>query len=149
MLKFLPKNDFLPILKIFNESFMKFSGPSYWKQVKMKLLAKKNAICIVSETRPISLLDIFLKILERLFLSRFQKVLTNRGLLHDSQSGFRSNYKLQSRVLALIDQISLLMSTSTPVSTVFIDFRQAFDQLWWTGCLGKFLSLGVPKDYVK
>ncbi|CAF4724669.1 unnamed protein product, partial [Rotaria sp. Silwood1] len=64
-----------------------------------------------------------------------KRVLENRGLLHDSQSGFRSNFRLQSRVLVLIDQISSLMSASAPVATVFIDFKQAFDQLWWTGCL--------------
>ena len=48
MLKFLPNNYFLPILKIFNESFAKFSGSSYRKQMKMELLAKKNAICGVN-----------------------------------------------------------------------------------------------------
>jgi hypothetical protein len=148
MLQFLPNNYFLPILKIFNDSFTKFAGPSHWKQVKMKLLAKKNSICPVNETRPISLLDIFLKILERLFLSRFQKVLINRGILDDSQSGFRSNYRLQTRVLTLIDQISSLMSTSAPAATLFVDFRQAFDQLWWEGCMGKFRNIGIPNDYV-
>jgi hypothetical protein len=114
----------------------------------MKLLAKKESICSVIETRPISLLDIFLKVLERLLLSGFKRVLENRGLLHDSQSGFRSNFRLQSRVLILIDQISPLMSASAPVATVFIDFKQAFDQLWWTGCLGKLSRLGIPKAHV-
>ncbi len=148
MLKFLPPMYFVPLLKIFNESLTTGCGPSYWKKVKMKLLPKKDPICAVGDTRPISMLDIFLKILERLFLVRFQKVLTNRGLIHDSQSGFRPNFRLQSRVLALIDQVSSLMSTSTPVATVFVDFRQAFDQLWWEGCIGKLLRLGIPKAYV-
>jgi hypothetical protein len=148
MLRFIPNNYMIPLLQIFNDSLTTFSGPAYWKHVKMKLLAKKESICSISETRPISLLDIFLKVLESLFLSRFKRVLENRGLLHDSQSGFRSNFRLQSRVLVLIDQISSLMSTSTPVATVFIDFKQAFDQLWWLGCLGKLSRLGIPKAYV-
>jgi hypothetical protein len=136
------------MLDIFNVSFTSFTGPKYWKHVKMKLLAKKESICYVSNTRPISLLDIFLKVLERLFLKRFQTVLHNRGILNDTQSGFRSNFRLQSRVLTLIDQISSYMSSSLPVATLFVDFKQAFDQLWWAGCLGKLIRLGIPKAYV-
>ena len=79
MLKFPPQNYLLPLLKIFNELLTTSPGPSYWKVVRMKLLAKKESICGVGDTRPISLLDIFLKILERLFLVRFQKVLKDRG----------------------------------------------------------------------
>jgi hypothetical protein len=148
MLQFIPNKYLEPLLQIFNDSFKRYSGPSYWKHVKMKLLAKKESICLVKDTRPISLLDIFLKVLERLFLTRFQRVLKNRGILHNSQSGFRSNFRLQSRVLILVDQISSLMSSSAPVATVFVDFKQAFDQLWWDGCLGKLIRLGIPKAYV-
>ena len=148
MIRFIPGQFMRPLLRIFNGSFSSCSGPSYWKHVKMKLLAKKDPICSIVDTRPISLLDTFLKVLERLMLNRFHKVLENRGILHDSQSGFRSNFRLQSRVLLLIDQISSLMSMSAPTATVFIDFKQAFDQLWWTGCLGKLGRLGIPKAYV-
>ena len=148
MLKFLPTGYFVPILKIFNESLKSCTGPSQWKLVKMKLLVKKDPICLVSDTRPISLLDTFLKILERLFLIRFQKILANRGLLHDSQSGFRPNVRLQSRVLLLLDQIASQRSNSAPVATVFVDFKQAFDMLWWEGCVGKLRRLGIPKAYV-
>jgi len=37
----------------------------------------------------------------------------------------------------------------SPVATVFIDFRQAFDQLWAEGCIGKLKRLGIPKAYVR
>ena len=148
MLKFLPTGYLGLMLKIFNESLKSCTGPSQWKLVKMRLLTKKDTICLVSDTRPISLLDTFLKVFERLFLIRFQKVLENRGLLHDSQSGFRSNFRLQSRVALVLDQIASQRSNSAPVATVFIDFKQAFDMLWWDGCVGKLRRLGIPKAYV-
>jgi Reverse transcriptase (RNA-dependent DNA polymerase) len=114
----------------------------------MILLAKKEAVCHITDTRPISLLDVFLKITEKLFLTRFQKILENRGILHDSQSGFRANFRLQSRVLLLVDQIASAMSNSAPTATLFIDFKQAFDQFWWEGCPGKIRRLGIPKAFV-
>ncbi|CAF1498057.1 unnamed protein product [Didymodactylos carnosus] len=122
--------------------------PKKFKDVRIVLLAKKNAICSPEETRPISLLDSFLKVQERLFLDRFLQVLKNRGILPDSQSGFRANHRLQTRVLLLIDQISSYMANSSPVATVFVDFKSAFDQLWFLGCLAKVRRMGIPKAFI-
>ena len=41
------------------------------------------------------------------------------------------------------------MSNSSPVATVFVNFKSAFDQLWFEGCLGKLLKMGVPPAYVR
>ena len=71
MLQYISRNYFIPLLKIFNDSLRTYSGSPYWEHVKMKLLAKKDSIYLVKDTRPISLLDIFLKVLEKLFLERF------------------------------------------------------------------------------
>ncbi|CAF4371217.1 unnamed protein product, partial [Rotaria sp. Silwood2] len=77
------------------------------------------------------------------------KVLVDRGILPDSQSGFRAGHRLQTRVLLLIEQISSYMSNSAPVATVFVDFKSAFDQLWFEGCLGKLTRMGIPLAFVK
>ncbi|CAF4408726.1 unnamed protein product [Rotaria magnacalcarata] len=115
----------------------------------MVLLAKKNATYAPDQTRPISLLDSFLKIQERLFLNRFLQILKDHGILPDNQSGFRAGHRLQTRVLLLIEQISSYMSNSSPVATVFVDFKSAFDQLRFEGCLGKLCRMGIPSVYVK
>ncbi|CAF4934080.1 unnamed protein product, partial [Rotaria magnacalcarata] len=40
------------------------------------------------------------------------------------------------------------MSNSSPISTIFVDFRTAFDQLWFDGCIGKLRCLGIPPAYL-
>jgi hypothetical protein len=40
------------------------------------------------------------------------------------------------------------MANSSPVSTIFVDFKAAFDQLWFEGCLGKLKRMGLPKAYL-
>ncbi|CAF2374128.1 unnamed protein product [Rotaria sp. Silwood2] len=40
------------------------------------------------------------------------------------------------------------MSNSSPVTTVFVDFKSAFDQLWFEGWLGKLARMGIPHAYV-
>lgn len=138
----IPNNYWHLILKLYNDSFAKGYVIEKFKEVLMILLTKKEAICRTDETRPISLPDSFLKIQEKLFQKRFVQVLKDRGILPDSQSGFREGNRLQTRVLLLIEQIASYMANSAPVTTIFVDFKSAFDQLWYDGCLGKLARLG-------
>jgi hypothetical protein len=112
-------NGCVVLLLLLLHSFSTCLLPKRSKDVRMILLAKKEAIYTPDQTRPISLLDSFLKVQERLFLNRFIQVLKDRGILPDNQSGFRGGHRLQTRVLLLIEQISLSMSNSSPIATVF------------------------------
>ena len=145
----IPRNYWHSLVRLYNHSFFTGFLPRKFKEVRMVLLAKKDAMCAPDQTRPISLLDSFLKVQERLFLNRFLQVLKDRGILPDNQSGFRAGHRLQTRVLLLVEQISSYMSNSSPVATVFVDFKSAFDQLWFEGCLGKLIKMGIPLAYVK
>lgn len=148
LFNFIPVSYWSVMVKIFNHSFTTATIPAAWKQARIVILAKKESICAPSDTRPISLLDVFLKVSERLFTNRFRDLLNRRGLLPDSQSGFRPGFRLQTRVLLFIDHLSSLMANSSPVSTVFVDYKSAFDNLWIAGCLGKLRSMGIPSSYV-
>ncbi|CAM4848346.1 unnamed protein product [Rotaria magnacalcarata] len=148
MFNFLDLNYWSLLLKLYNYSFQKSVVPSAWKDTRMILLAKKDSICPPSLTRPISLLGSFQKIGEKLFLTRFRDLLFRRGLLPDSQSGFRERFRLQTRLLLFLEDIYSLMSNSAPVCTIFVDFRTAFDQLWILGCLGKLRNLGIPSSFL-
>ncbi|CAF5149268.1 unnamed protein product, partial [Rotaria magnacalcarata] len=114
------------LVQLYNYSFTEGYILKKFKEVRMILLAKKDAVCTPDQTRPISLLDSFLKVQEKLFLNRFLKI-NDRGILPDNQSGFRAGFRLQTRVLLLIEQISSYMSNSSPIATVFVDFKSAFD----------------------
>ncbi|CAF1953358.1 unnamed protein product [Rotaria magnacalcarata] len=41
------------------------------------------------------------------------------------------------------------MSNSSSVATVFVNFKSAFDQLWFAGCFGKLLRMGISKADIK
>ena len=115
----------------------------------MLLLAKKDSICKPALTCPISLFDVFLKINEKLFLNCFTDVIKRRSLLPNSQSGLRADLRLQTRVLLFIEQVSSLMSNSSPIVTVFVAFKAAFDQLWFESCLRKLKRIGIPRTYLR
>ena len=75
MFNFLDQRHWSLFLNLFNQSFKTAFLPKAWKDTRMILLAKKESICLPSLTRPISLIDSFLKVSERLFLSRYRGVL--------------------------------------------------------------------------
>ncbi|CAF4592906.1 unnamed protein product [Rotaria socialis] len=149
MFQFLPSLYWSLLKKLYNWSFSTAITPSAWNDVRMLLLAKKDPICTPSLTRPISLLDVFLKINEKAFLTRFQNIINNKGLLPDTQSGFRENFRLQTRVLLFLEQVMSMMANSTPVATIFVDFKTAFDQLWFDGFIGKLKRMGIPTPFLK
>ena len=144
----IPRNYWHIFVNLYNQSFSKGYIMRKFKKARIVLLTKKNAICTPDQPRPISLCDLFLRVQERLFLTRFLHVLRNRGILPDNQSGFRANHRLQTCVLLLIEQISSYMSNSAQVATVFVGFKSAFDQLWFDGCLGKLSRMGIPLTFI-
>ena len=94
MFKFIDQNHWSFLLPLFNHSFQTAFFPTNWKKSRMILLAKKDPICSSNSTRPISLIDCFQKVCEKLFLSRFQSILFRKGILPDYQSGFRERFRL-------------------------------------------------------
>ena len=85
MFQFLPIPYWTVLLKMFNCPFTEVIMSNAWKDVRLLLLTNKESICLPSATRPISLLDIFLKIDEKLFLTRFRNIINKRGILPDTQ----------------------------------------------------------------
>ncbi|CAF3474853.1 unnamed protein product, partial [Rotaria socialis] len=61
MFNFLDQGHWSLFLKLFNHSFQTAIMPKAWKDTRMVLLAKNEPICSPSLTRPISLIDSFLK----------------------------------------------------------------------------------------
>jgi len=147
MFNYLDVSHWSFLLDLYNRSFRSGILPSTWKESRMILLAKKDAICTPDLTRPISIIDSFSKIGECLFLSRFKNILSKRGLLPDTQSGFRNNFRLQTRILLFLEDIYGHLANSSPICTLFVDYKSAFDNIWHEGCVGKLRRLGIPIAY--
>ncbi|CAF4591552.1 unnamed protein product [Rotaria socialis] len=101
----IPQNYWHLLVQLYHCSFTEGYILKKFKEVRMIFLAKKNAVCSPDQTRSISLLDSFLKVQEKLFHNRFLKILNDHGILPDNQSGFRAGFRLQTRVLLLIEQL--------------------------------------------
>jgi hypothetical protein len=149
ILKLLPRSH-LPILfASFNAFSMSFRSPPHWHIAKMVLLSKtKSKIVTLDDTRPISLLPSCSKLYEKCFIIHFRKWIEDQGILPEEQTGFRPGHNMAVRLVSIIDQIGQSLSKNTAAAALFVDFKSAFNQLWYNGLWLKLKRLHCPLHIV-
>ena len=94
-----------PISELCNLSIKLGSFPDSCKIAKLKPLFKKGSKTNPSNYRPISLLPLISKIIEKLIHEQTSSFLSNNELLYNYQSGFRKNHSTDSCLTLLHDKI--------------------------------------------
>ena len=116
-----------PLSIIYNASIKQASYPDKWKLARVIALYKKGSRSKPENYRPISLLDSFGKIFERLIYNRMNLFIEKYKLLYIKQYAFRINL---STTFALIDAIDLIkekLDSKNCVIGLFLDIEKAFD----------------------
>ena len=80
-----------------------------------------------SNYRPVSVLPLFSKILERLMYQRTLDFVMNHDILFDYQFGFREGYSTNLAMSYLIDSLVTSLNKQNCVLGLFLDFSKAFD----------------------
>ena len=111
-----------PLEILFNVSFSLGIVPNSFKIANVIPIYKKDYQFSCSNYRPISLLSIFSKLLEKLVANRLVSFLEKNKILLKNQFGFRSNHSTDYALLSIIDKIQTDFSCG-----IFLDFSKAFD----------------------
>ena len=93
------------LTKIYNLSINSGSFPDLWKIAKVSPLFKSGSLFDRSNFRPISVLAVISKILERHVHNSFYHFLTDYNLLVENQFGFRTSRSCELAVTHLTDKI--------------------------------------------
>ena len=94
-----------PISQISNLSIKLSVFPSEFKTAKLKLLYKKGSKTDPKNYRPISLLPIISKIIERVVYNQTESFLNDKNVLYRYQSGFRKKISTNFCLTYLFDKI--------------------------------------------
>ena len=113
---------------IFNASFTTGIVPGEFKVAIVIPIFKKGSQYDLSNYRPISLLSVFNKILEKLMYIRLIKFL-DKNVLSENQFGFRSGHSTQQAILCIIDRIQRAINNRNYSCGIFLDFSKAFDTI--------------------
>ena len=93
--------------------------------------------------RPISVLSVMSKVLERAVHKQLLSHLESENLLTPSQYGFRPKRSTQLAATALFDNIRRDLDTGNLVGAIFIDLSKAFDTLSHSKFLTKLPGYGI------
>ena len=112
---------------IFNLSIKSTTFPDAWKTATVIPIPKTGDLTRVENYRPISLLPLPGKILERLIHKQINTNLETSDFYTEFQYGFRKERSTTHAILQLTNQINSNMDRGVPTAAIFIDFRKAFD----------------------
>jgi hypothetical protein len=116
--------------------------PRVWRAAKVIAIEKPGKDPnSAANYRPISLLSVCYKLLERVVLGRITP--TVEIILSPDQAGFRSSRSMCDQVTALTTYIENGFQAQLKTGAVFLDLTAAYDTVWHTGLLVK-LSRTLP-----
>ena len=112
---------------MYNLSIRTTQFPDSWKKALVVPIPKKGNLTKVQNFRPISLLPLPGKIMEKLMHHQIIHYLENNSLLAKEQHGFRKAHSTVHAIAQLTTHISMKFDAKLPTLAVFIDFKKAFD----------------------
>jgi len=83
----------------------------------------------VNNYRPISVLPVLSKVIERHVHDTLNSYLCDDNLLYPKQSGFRKRHSTETALIEIIDELLLDLDNDRVSSMILIDYGKAFDMV--------------------
>ena len=133
-----------PCVHIVNLSLSMGIVPVAMKKAKVIPIFKNSgSASVMKNYRPVSLLPVLSKILERIVYNRLFHYLIKHSILHPSQYGFQKYLSTEQAIVELQDRLSDIMNDKKCCIGIFMDLSKAFDTLDHHILLKKLSHYGI------
>ena len=136
------------VTAIYNQCLDRGCFPKRWKAAKIIPIMKpgQENSAEPSKYRPISLLNMGGKILEKLLITRITHYLYRHDLLTDKQYGFTPQKSTVDAAMEAKHFIKPIIEKRGIVIMASLDVAGAFDSAWWPSILQGLKDLGCPRN---
>ena len=139
--------DILPaITHIVNLSILHSEFPTSWKLSKVVPLLKKGDPLEPKNYRPVALLPIFSKILEKAIFLQLVKYLDTNCLFHSNHHGSRRNHNTATALVQMYDKWLEEVEEGKMVGVMMVDLSAAFDMVDHKLLLAKLELFGLDDN---
>lgn len=144
-----------PFKYLINLIFSKGFYPDCFKNAVIIPLHKAGSRYMVSNYRPISLINNLNKVIEKCIKRRLCHFLNEKNLLSNKQFAYKQGYSTEDALISVTDLVVTGLSNSEKSIAIFLDLAKAFDtvshrilieKLEWKGVRG--LPLDLFKSYL-
>ena len=141
------------ILVIVNTSIVTGFYPDSWKHPYIAPIFKNGDADNVTNYRPISLLPIISKILEKIVANQLMFFLENNNLISKNQHGFRARLSTETALLTITNKIYENIEQKKISLLLLLDLSKAFDSVSHQILLDKLCKVYIDpfwfQDYLK
>ena len=116
---------------------------SEWKNAKVIPIFKSGSKSNVGNYRPISVLSVVSKIIERAVHDQVYSYMSANNYLSSSQSGFRTQFSTATTVIDVQDYILKNMDEGKVTGAIFLDLKKAFDTVSHSLLINKLKKYGI------
>lgn len=138
------------LTKIMNLSLENGQFPKKWERANVTAIWKgKGSKTDPSNYRPISVLPIFARLLEKMCARQLSHFVEERGLIPDQQFGFRARSSCEHALIAGLDSWMASMDKGEVVGALLVDLSKAFDSVPHNMLLAELNSVGCSQMVLK
>ena len=137
------------ITEVMNTSIKYSIFPSRWKAAIVIPIPKCDNPTSEKDFRPISLLCVFSKILEKIIAAQLIEYLVNTSLFDKFQSAYRKFHSTTTALLYILDQITRALDKNEITVLTLLDYSKAFDTSNHRLILAKLESLGLQENALR
>ena len=137
-----------PYTKLFNLSIRLQKFPDSYKLSNVIPIHKKDSKTNPKNYRPISLISIQGKLMEKIINKKLNEYLVLNNVISPFQSGFRRGDSTVNQLLLMNHEFSKALDENKEIRIVFCDISRAFDRVWHKGLLFKLRSIGISENII-
>jgi len=136
------------LTEVYNKCLKEGCFPKQWKRSSIVPIIKqgKEDIRDASKYRPINLLNVAGKVLDKLMINRILHHVHSNAGLNSNQYGFVPQSGTVEAAMAVKEFIGETLNHKNCISVVNLDVRGAFHAAWWPSILLNLKELKCPKN---
>ena len=132
-----------PLAILFKASMENGKIPDDWRKAEVTPIFKKGKKSEPGNYRPVSLLSIPEKIMERMVKEQTTDHLEDNNLISNAQHGFRAGRSPQTNLIEFFDVATKWLDDGRSFDILYLDFQKAFDKVCHRRLVQKLKSVGI------